>query len=117
MCHPPIKILKSKQNKEKNKAVAQLQKTKDVTKKKKQFYREAIPSVWSEYAFLKNLIKNVDTNSVGLEQGPRFFTSNKLPGDGNATGLVAALCIGNLRWFLQNHSQRWCIGTPSVFWI
>ena len=34
MCHPPIKILKSKQNKEKNKAVAQLQKTKDVIEKK-----------------------------------------------------------------------------------
>ena len=46
MCHPPIKILKSKQNKEKNKAVAQLQKTKDVIEKKKQqFYRETLPSV------------------------------------------------------------------------
>ena len=33
MCHPPIKIVKSKQNKEKNKAVAKLQKTKDVIEK------------------------------------------------------------------------------------
>ena len=33
MCHPPIKIVKSKQNKKKNKAVAKLQKTKDVIEK------------------------------------------------------------------------------------
>ena len=33
MCHPPIKIVKSKQNKEKNKAVAKLQKTRDVIEK------------------------------------------------------------------------------------
>ena len=43
MCHPPIKILKSKQNKEKNKAVAQLQKTKDVTKKKKTIKKKKNP--------------------------------------------------------------------------
>lgn len=43
MCHPPINILKSKQNKENNKAVARLQKQKMLLKKK--FYREALPYV------------------------------------------------------------------------
>ena len=33
MCHPQITILKSKQNKEKNKVVAKLQKTKYIIKK------------------------------------------------------------------------------------
>ena len=31
-------------------------------------------------------VKNADSDSVGLEWGPRFCISNKLPGDADAAG-------------------------------
>ena len=57
MCHPPIKIVKSKQNKEKNKAVAKLQKTKDVIEKTNNSIGKHFLMIDLSMPFLRILLK------------------------------------------------------------